>query len=528
MPATGRRRIDDDVRARWARWVPSTDGSTEVNKFKRFAARILLFVVASGIALILADLLLLGVDAIYGLTAGEEVTDRNLHVRFATEYRDVDRRSLSLAEAAAQGYIVPIADSELVRAREILTGGGVVFDAAGRRLRPGGGKWINDPMSYVLNPVRPEGEPEVRLDERIEITGTAEHDGIYRCLRVEPDGTVTLDRDVASATYPAGVTIRGLRERDTFAPSKSWFFCFRGLEGSKWAPQFDADGCVRVDINSAMIREREELVAEKPPGQRRVVCIGDSFTFGWGVAIDDCWTRRVEAALRRTDDGFRTVNCGASGSMFPDEYVSALEHRFLGFEPDAVVLTLCLNDLLPTGQALAHQEGLPWILRHSRLLRDLLQGYALEGQLKVDPSRDLVGELLELPDRQYPLWCMPYPRTSVGRANLWPGGGPQRALLAGRDLCRTRGIPFGVVIWPYIQGLGTGEHYPFTAIHRLVADFCGENEIPFLDLLPALKDKVTQTDDLWVCPADYHPNARGHELATPQLTDFVQTLLRSN
>lgn len=497
-----------------------------MNKPKRVLARLSLIAVSTVLALVAADLVLLGFDRLYAWLAGDELTTENLHVRFADYYRDGDRNPFPKEEAGKRGYIVPIAVEELVRARAITTGGGARFEAEGRRLLPpSGGKWDIDPMAYPLNPDRPAAE-QVWIRERIEISGTGEHDGIYTCMAVDKDGVVTLDRDVVARSYASGVTIRGLRERETFAPNHSWYFCYYGVAGTKWASQFDADGCVRVEINSAMVREREELVAPKPAGQRRIVCLGDSFTFGWGVNIDDCWTRRVEAELRKADDGIRTVNCGASGSMYPDEYVSALEHRFIRFEPDLVLLTLCLNDLLPTAHALAHQEPLPWVMRQSRLLRDLFQGYALEGQLRFPPERDLVGELLALPDSKYPLWCMPYPRQSVGRANLWPGGGPQRALLRGRDFCQARGIRFGVVIWPYIQGLGRGEHYPFAKIHQLVGDFCGENQIPFLDLLPALRDQVETTDELWVCPADYHANPRGHALATPQLTDFVRTLLR--
>lgn len=187
------------------------------------------------------------------------------------------------------------------------------------------------------------------------------------------------------------------RPRNVWAPNITFHLCYTGAR----QPYFDEQGCVPCVINSRRIREREELCEPKPAGQRRVVCIGDSFTFGWGVRVEDAWPRRVETVLRERDDAVRTVNCGASGAIYADEYALALRERFHLFEPDVVVVTLCLNDLIPSTTALSHQEGLPWLLRQSRVLRDLFQGYALERQLWIDPRRDLVQELLDLPEEFY-------------------------------------------------------------------------------------------------------------------------------
>ena len=50
-------------------------------------------------------------------------------------------------------------------------------------------------------------------------------------------------------------------------------------------------------INAFGFRDVE--VAERaPPGRLRVLALGDSFTFGWGVELEDTWVKRVEAALR--------------------------------------------------------------------------------------------------------------------------------------------------------------------------------------------------------------------------------------
>src|SRR5262245_17353869 len=50
-----------------------------------------------------------------------------------------------------------------------------------------------------------------------------------------------------------------------------------------------------VKINSMGFRDRE--VTPKAAGKRRVVVIGDSFVYGWGVQIEQSWPKRLEAEL---------------------------------------------------------------------------------------------------------------------------------------------------------------------------------------------------------------------------------------
>ncbi len=320
----------------------------------------------------------------------------------------------------------------------------------------------------------------------------------------------------------------GPRPGYRFAPDSTFYICYTGLDPEARGDEFDRPGareslCVECRMNSLGMREREGVVGPKPPGQRRILCIGDSFTFGWGVKVTDAWPRRVERMLRKDDDGIRTVNAGAAGALYVDEYRAALEKRFHVVDPDVVLVTLCLNDLIPSTTALSFQEQPSWLIRHSRLARALLQSYAMQSSLTIDPDRDLVQYLLDFPAEHYVAieWL---DKQGIGRSDLWPGGGPQRDLVAMRNWCNERGIRFAVAIWPFFQGLGPGEHYPFTKIHTLVGAFCREQGIPFLDLLPELENKE-RTDRLWVSPADYHGNRRSQELAAPAIANFLQRLL---
>jgi len=318
------------------------------------------------------------------------------------------------------------------------------------------------------------------------------------------------------------------RIRLCWTPGLKFHICYDGPP----LDYFDEHGCVPVEINSKRIRDREDLCDPKPEGQFRIVCIGDSFTFGWGVRIEDAWVRLIEKDLRlRTGRDIRSVNCGASGATVVDEYALALRGRFGEFEPDAVLVSLCLNDLIPSNEALAHHdETAARTRRHSwwsnsRLLSMFVDAwrnmpYPGYTALQIDPERDLVGQLNNH-DFDALARAGSWPAL-LGEEVFWRGGGPQKGLLDMQAYCQQRGIPFGVSIWPYIQGLGRDEHYPFTKMHDLVREYCAEHKIPCIDLLPVLKGY--DTDSLWVSPADYHPNDRAQELVRKPLTDFIAEL----
>jgi len=307
----------------------------------------------------------------------------------------------------------------------------------------------------------------------------------------------------------------------TWRPESSFFICYRGPQ----QPYFDQDGCVELHFNRFGMRDREDLTLAKPAGTERVVCLGDSLTLAWGVRRDHSWPVLVEQRLRADRPQVEVINGGGTGSAYADEYALALEHRHGRFAPDVVLVTLCLNDLLVTNGRLCHfrPEALPdaevppearaWWMS-SGLLRDmhrrLLGGQALD----LDPSRDWVQELLDLPDDH-----LYYTSKHETRSMYWAGGGPQQALRDMRAWCAQHDCELCVVVWPLLQGLGEHRDYPFTKMHRLVLEFCATEHIAALDLLPTLREVAHET--LWVSPADMHPNEKAQELVAPPLAAFV-------
>ncbi len=88
-----------------------------------------------------------------------------------------------------------------------------------------------------------------------------------------------------------------------------------------------------------------ESAPEKLAGTYRVLGIGDSSAFGTGVREQDTFLRRLERSLNAGAAGLRryeVLNAGTPGEDTPDEVLS-LEHRWLGLDPDLVLIVFYLD-----------------------------------------------------------------------------------------------------------------------------------------------------------------------------------------
>ena len=125
------------------------------------------------------------------------------------------------------------------------------------------------------------------------------------------------------------------RPRTMFKPAESFYLSYANNDvlNRDW---LDSKGRVLNSINEYGLRERPNIRPDKPAGERRIVCIGDSFTYGWGIPAEQGWVRLLEEDLRKDQGNVRTVNCGAAGTVCVDEYVAGLKSRFAKFQPAAV------------------------------------------------------------------------------------------------------------------------------------------------------------------------------------------------
>ncbi len=101
-----------------------------------------------------------------------------------------------------------------------------------------------------------------------------------------------------------------------------------------------------VQLNEHGLRD-EKIPYEKPLNERRILVLGDSVTFGWGVGQGETFSDIIEPLLyEETGIRWQVINAGVNG------YNSEQEATFLRIEgmrytPDVVVLVYVTNDVEP-------------------------------------------------------------------------------------------------------------------------------------------------------------------------------------
>lgn len=95
----------------------------------------------------------------------------------------------------------------------------------------------------------------------------------------------------------------------------------------------------RVVTNELGFRE-PRLPGRKPPGVRRIVALGDSFTQGYGVEEDEAYPRQLERRLENVE----VINLGVPGAC-PLDYAAILEDVGLAYDPDLVLVGVMANDV---------------------------------------------------------------------------------------------------------------------------------------------------------------------------------------
>ena len=260
--------------------------------------------------------------------------------------------------------------------------------------------------------------------------------------------------------------------------------------------RFDEGATVTYRINSLGLRGPETTV-RKPAGVRRLIGLGDSFTFGIGVRAEDTF---LAVLGRHLGPSFEVLNMGILAYDTARE-VAFLRHVGLDFAPDVVVICFFLNDAKGGGtvEHLNVDPGLretSFFARHSAFIERIFWTVR---------QRRQVGELVES-----------YRESFLPDAEGWRT--QQQALVEAAVLSEKHGFELVLVIFPVLWEL-SGD-YPFAEIHATVKSFAQQHAIPVLDLLPEFDGY--DGPELWVHPTDQHPNEIAHEIAGDALNRFIR------
>ncbi len=126
-----------------------------------------------------------------------------------------------------------------------------------------------------------------------------------------------------------------------------WVAIPQFYEQSMYAP------LVYLKTNSQGFRNSQDFSAQVPPHMHRLVCLGDSFTFGYGVDNDHTWCQLLAAM----DHSLQTVNMGQVGYGVDQDYLWYLRNERL-FQHNINIFAVVTDDFrrMQSKQFIGHEK----------------------------------------------------------------------------------------------------------------------------------------------------------------------------
>jgi lysophospholipase L1-like esterase len=300
--------------------------------------------------------------------------------------------------------------------------------------------------------------------------------------------------------------------------------------------------------NTDGFRGQREYRRPKPVGTRRVLAIGDSFTFGIGVDDAESYPAQLERRLSRlcASRPVQVVNAGVGGFGTSQQLV-LLERVGLTFQPDLVVLGVFVNDpednLLAglhyvRGDTLLNKPisavprmpgakrwlntvpGYDWLVSHSVLANWLRELYFKRGKQLQSPSAPADTQVSEAEQDTTGAWLL-----------------TERLLARMKNVVDRHGSRFLVVLIPDRAELHahlTGRSSEAATVSRL-RQICVKERLDCLDLSAWIKSKAAVPAPALYFPHDGHFNADGYGVLaeavagrSARLLDCTELVLRNS
>ncbi len=286
-----------------------------------------------------------------------------------------------------------------------------------------------------------------------------------------------------------------------------------------------------------------EFQREKRPGVPRVAVLGDSFSVNVRVPYEENYLTRLETLL----SGVEVYNFGVSGTG-PREYHTLLSTLVWYYEPDLIVVPIFIgNDItewIPTPElSKFHPDALYVEALGRRLYRLAREQWRLADSPAAGTVWDNVppvfSEQTYLEISAGRLVVCRKQETATDRRRWELTFTYLRRLLAD---CRSRQVPVAVLLLPdefqvnpdlRRRGLAhrgwTADDVDLLMPQRRLREFCAAEQVPCLDLYPALAEARGAA----YIPNDSHWNVTGNRLAAGTVAawlrqQFPALLLRTN
>lgn len=227
-------------------------------------------------------------------------------------------------------------------------------------------------------------------------------------------------------------------------------------------------------------------------GTIRVLALGDSCTFGFGVNDDDAWPAQLERRLNANADGrcFEVLNAGVP-AYSSYQCLQYLRDEGLALKPNVVIAQFWIND------------HMPWRFGDYRIAARL---HPPAWQIWLSKSR-----LFEALRFAAPAWMAPE------RPRLLPDEFIH-TVTEFVELCRRSEIPVVLAIWPSEKSWQEGALEPYPAA---LEQFARDHGVPFVNALPSIYQKPGP----WFVDV-YHGSSEGNAVMANLLEPEIRRICK--
>ncbi|HTB04953.1 MAG TPA: hypothetical protein VK804_31155 [Bradyrhizobium sp.] len=246
---------------------------------------------------------------------------------------------------------------------------------------------------------------------------------------------------------------------------------------------------VNIRLNEWGLRGGPVMV---PPPKRRILFLGDSITFGWGVPEQDTITARLQQRLRDEGEDVEVLN-GGVGNYNAERYIKRFFIQLKALNPTDIVVQYFLRDaekLDPGGGNI--------LLRNSEFAVTIWIAFTRLANKSGEQS--LVDHYKDI-----------YREDQPGYIEMKN----QMKMLA--DYAKVHDIRLYLAMTPDVHDLA---NYRFGFIHDRMKAIANDLGMRYIDLLPALGKRPPE--EIWAMPGDPHPNAIAHGLMADALLPVIR------
>lgn len=272
-----------------------------------------------------------------------------------------------------------------------------------------------------------------------------------------------------------------------------------------------------VKINSQGLRDYDYDLGKKS-SIARIIVLGDSYTFGWGVELNESYSKILEFNLNKNNKRYEVINFGMPSHNTMQE-ARLLEIKAINYKPNLIIIgytsgdpecywDFC-NETLIKATYKAYEKRLSLPINYELKQSLLTKLYFLRF---ISDKFDVILHKLHIRKLEDNLIVhLHNPESQTWKAT-------QESFKKISEIAKENKSEVLLVIFPEIGFLS--DNYILLPVNKQIEEEAKKQGFYVLDLIYYYKEYLPE--EIKVSTDDGHPNAKAHKIAADAIYDFIK------